>query len=1085
MNTARFSTRPWAAAARAAAGFLLLLLAMNGRGQQALENVVFTAGTVTRDSAGRDWAYVLWQTTEPALLRGKTLALYAKPGAPSAAGNYARKAIVALHQDPLVLAPILNRAASVGDNITELDASMSALFQKILPAGLLTPAEKLSAIIRGSLGDPEHENNLQLLARFHPGVAMALGMAHAEPIGAGLTTFELRQFDAARGQDAGVVGRVTVEAGHAVLMPAPSPPVAVPEVDDNGNPKPESAKGELNVKLRWATPDALRRLSILNYGFNVYRITKTFAEAPANNFHLTPPDITTLLTLAGSNTNVHRLNQAPILKTRDFDPGGAPGQVADFISGLRDLTTYFMADDNDRFLPGGRPFVDGEQYYYFVTARDILGRDGLVSAGTRVTVCKRMPPLAPKGLNVVNDYKYAGGAGQQALMLVWPQNAVTTEDPITEYWVYRWTSVSNMQANEANLLANRIAIVPHLPGLEKQTNLDLGLPGSPILPADASRTFWYSVRAVNLAACGPLASGNSAPAYGVLRDREGPGSPTGYIEINCVKPAVRYVGNTGEPSNEPLDNTRFYYRLECHRTAFEIAWAEFYALLSNGSNYLGRTAFFGSDPTVSVLADYPRPISDSPRFFCRVGLNDGQVSDYAFSTQIAPPVTGIGVIAFVGDVVVSTGRVGNTPGGTNDPCVRHTPIPPGGGGTVAPGPCLNVSLHPKTRAWKVYRRIDDGNPTLIKTGTNGPSLSFNFCDDAPPANLADGCYYVQAFDENGNVSPMALLGCVQIAGTTPIPVPVLSTISQASNEARMNLRWFCTPHAVERFEVGIAAWDGGKFLSLPSLLSTQLSMVPNAISTPLVVKGVTNTYTMDLRRTPQIGPALGTTGPVFTVSVPIDTNVEYTVFVRALGNKDTPGTNSNVQQFKWSPTRLDQPEVPWPARDLPSVTSSFHPGIRATQLRDVFDGLAVRIGRVRADLTPQELTNRPVRIPAHTENPLKWVYTNNPSGGAVLPLVLYRCQVPNVAYPNVSGDVTQVSPLMEQIAYSTSGGAVFLHDPFIRLWREPNVTLDYDLYLVDTQPVVIGARYKYMLVRFKPNHEIEQVITTNEVEVQP
>jgi hypothetical protein len=74
---------------------------------------------------------------------------------------------------------------------------------------------------------------------------------------------------------------------------------------------------------------------------------------------------------------------------------------------------------------------------------------------------------------------------------------------------------------------------------------------------------------------------------------------------------------------------------------------------------------------------------------------------------------------------------------------------------------------------------------------------------------------------------------------------------------------------------------------------------------------------------------------------------------------------------------------------------------------------------------------------------------------------------------------------MEQIAYAIEGGGVTIYDPFIRLWREANAVDYFDLYLIDTQPVVIGAKYKYLLARFKPNHEIDQVIATNEVEVQP
>ncbi|HXI54112.1 MAG TPA: hypothetical protein VNH84_21520, partial [Candidatus Saccharimonadales bacterium] len=966
---------------------------------------------------------------------------------------------------------------------TELDSAMGSLFQSILPAGLLTPAEKLSAIIRGSEGDPDREKSLQLLGRLHPGVAMALGMAHAEPIGAGLTTFEIRAWDAAKSQDLAVVGRVTVEAGHPITLPAPDRPVPVPEVDDKARAKPESVKGDLNVKLRWSTSADLRRLSILNYGFNVYRITKSFAQA--NLFDVTPPTPLQLLTLAAGNPNVHRVNQAPVMKTRDFDPGTGAGQVADFSSSSSDRTTYFVADDNDRFLPGGAPFVDGSEYYYFVTARDILGRDGLVSAGAPVLLCRRMPPLSPKGLRVLNDYALELFGPRQSLQLVWPQNASTPGDPTTEYWVYRWTSVSNMVANEADPTINRIAMVPHVNGLNSRTNLDYGLIGSPTVAANAGETFWYSVRAVAKGACTNV-SGNSAPAYGVLRDREGPGAPTGFIEFDCIKPTVRFVGTASEQPNAPLDGNRFYFRVECLRSSPAIAWAEFYAQLNGGSNYLGRQAFVVGEPSVAISVNYPRPGSDSAAFFCRVGLADGQVSDYAMSGTVPPPTTGIRVVLFAGDVIVTSAHVGNVAGVPNDPCNRHTPLPPSGGGSVK-GPCVNVNLHPKTRAWKVYRRLDDGPLTLLKAGTNDATLTVNFCDDTPPPNFANGCYYVQAFDANNNASPMALLGCIELEGTTPLPIPVLGAIGQGGSDSNptMTLTWFCPPHGVDRFEVGIASKAAETSVPLPANVSPLLSTTPTVTKTILVVKGATNSYDLDFRRTPQPGPLFGTAGAQFSVNVAIDKNLEYTVLVHALSPGKDVGTNSNIQQFKWRPARVDQPQVPWPARDLPPVTTGFNPDIQAVQLSSVFDGLAVRIGRVPVDPASELPLTYPLRVPGTPADPLSWVFTNSISGERVLPIALYRYQVPNANYPNVSGDVTQVSPLMERIAFAIEGGRTAVYDPFIRLWREPNVQSYFDMYLIDTQPVVVGARYKYLLARFKPNHEIDQVIGTNEVEVQP
>src|SRR5262249_43834698 len=105
--------------------------------------------------------------------------------------------------------------------------------------------EKLSAVIRGSEGDPDHANNLLLLAALHPGVNLCLGRADAELIaGAGKTTFEIREYDMAKGQDIAVIGRGTVTANAPLMLPAPGGPVPVPEYPV------DSAKGHLNVKLR-------------------------------------------------------------------------------------------------------------------------------------------------------------------------------------------------------------------------------------------------------------------------------------------------------------------------------------------------------------------------------------------------------------------------------------------------------------------------------------------------------------------------------------------------------------------------------------------------------------------------------------------------------------------------------------------------------------------------------------------------------------------------------------------------------------------------------------------------------------------
>src|SRR5436190_92861 len=114
------------------------------------------------------------------------------------------------------------------------------------------------------------------------------------------------------------------------------------------------------------------------------------------------------------------------------------------------------------------------------------------------------------------------------------------------------------------------------------------------------------------------------------------------------------------------------------------------------------------------------------------------------------------------------------------------------------------------------------------------------------------------------------------------------------------------------------------------------------------------------------------------------------------------------------------------------------------------------------------------------------------AGGAdaVLPAVLYRLQVTNINFPKVSGDVTQVSPLMEKLAIQRYTNQFYYGSDAIDglIGRSPNIEFvpgderdGYGIYLFDSQPVISGATYRYYLVRFKPNHEIDQIIPAGDV----
>src|ERR1019366_794118 len=76
------------------------------------------------------------------------------------------------------------------------------------------------------------------------------------------------------------------------------------------------------IRLRWGTSPALRRLSLLGYGLNIWRNPLT--NALALGYNTNPPSI---LQLQGGAFN--RVNQGPVIATKDFDVGHGIGSADD------------------------------------------------------------------------------------------------------------------------------------------------------------------------------------------------------------------------------------------------------------------------------------------------------------------------------------------------------------------------------------------------------------------------------------------------------------------------------------------------------------------------------------------------------------------------------------------------------------------------------------------------------------------------------------------------------------------------------------------------------------------------------------
>ncbi len=1079
MRRSRFSPGRKCGAVLAA---LLLGGAGPGRGlaqPSLLPDTFFTVGTTTADAGGRQWAYLLWVGSDNQLVLGRSFAVYAKAGDAASTNPFERRAITGLQTEPPVIRALLNRAVSIGEDLPRLEERVNNLFAALQPpAGPLE--EKLSAAIRGSLEDPARLNNLVLLGRLHPGVNFCLGYAHAEVIPAGQTTFEIREYDKANDRDLGVVGRVTVTAGSPVALPRPGPVVQVPETDP---------RGDLNVKLRWAAPDALRRLTLLNHGFNVYRVTRAHAEA--QGWHTTPPSADVLRQAAQSHSAVKRVNELPVLKTKDF----SPADVGNF---ALDPKTAFLADDNGRYQPGGVPFENGAQFYYFVTSRDVLGRDWNPSPGLLVTVCDRLPPDAPLALRVENEYSFVGGAAKQKLKVLWRPNTNTT-DTVTGYYVYRWAAPDDVQAAGSNPLLNRIAgPIPHVPGQTLYSYLDDGA-GSPTAPADYSKTFWYTIRSVDNGACGGgNFSAHSRPVFGVLRDRTGPDGPGGRIDVLCCAYAVvpRDPVDFNDPDGRNQDPALAYYEFEVRRERPEVRWAEFYFRELTESNLLGRVYFPPQEPLLVWRWTVPRVQVQEGEilFWCQVGDDRNERSDFGVVTTIRDPkTTTIRRVPFA--VRVDCRKIPRraAAAGQYYPCRgAHNPQPNGPDGGVV-GPDIVITLTPGTKEYRLYRRVDNGPLTLIKQGpANFDDVSqITVQDPDMPANAAVICYFAQLFDEHGNASPLVQIDdCIEIQ--MPMAVPLLAPLEPVGDESspKMKVRWFCPPYGVNRFEVSIANALG----FMPPNPSPDLgTLITNRVKQYLI-GNEPRTNVFFLYRTPPVGPAFGN-GAQFEVTVNIGLGQEYTVMVAAVGPDGLPGPDSNAESLSWHVPPLVGPEVPWPARPLPNL-NVFHPSLQAVRMPDnIFPGLAIRIGdvprrhqanvpRERQDLFPSSLRGH--------RNPMDYVYTNK-LGEKLFPAVVYRVPFPSLEFPQFSQDLIQVTPLMEEIAHEFTtdpqyGNVTVLHDPFIRMTEGVIVgagDLPGGLWLVDTQPVVFGAGYAYLIVRLGPDGEIREVVVVNPVEVTP
>lgn len=1124
--------------------FAVLMAVLPQLRAQAPEPTIVVVGTTIQSPLdGSHWGYLSWLASRPELLRDRPYAVYLKDGAADdPLPQFRHVGTVRPQTDPAAIKTLFERSRHIGQDPAKLDESINAYFDQLHPGGGVPVPDMFGALTAESLQDDNIFQMLVFMGRSHPGAALSLGTGFATRIHNGISTFELREQAPGTGEFTSVVGRVTLSAGNPPALPAPGAPVAVPAADRNGDALPPGdVTNHMNVKLRWASEPELRRQSLLLRGYHVYRVTRAYAEA--NGWHNCPaPALATLdwdAEVAASFPQVAQVNRLPILPRRFYNDAEVVDFNLDEGDGVKGDLDFYTQDDNRHnglaFDADGEPFdqnntfVPGAEFYYYAVCEDLLGRKSATSCGTLIKVCDRTPPVAPKKVRVTNDFAYAANnQSDQRLRVSW--EALPNRENAVAYFVYRWRSLPEFKAAQnsdplllgpENLVAGPIA---HTNGGDTLSVLDNADPAnSPKTGADpefgtpgedAGQTVWYSVVAVDDSSCGGNFSPHSSPAFGVLRDRAAPLGGGGSLLIRCCSVLFESAREGQQTSQrpEPADPLRLTFDLSVARAGSRpevIRQAEFWLYdEKNNLTFPIGIEEFPENPNVPLVfrAGIPRPDPLDGTYFLqgRVINEDGRESPIASIGLTNFPVRFLHTGAFV--ATRNCGIRTITIDQSSD-CDTHEAVAEDGDETI---PVEAELLLPfKIREWRLYRSVNDGPLTLAKQGVLGtPSQAQQtiVVQDLIFA-MAGGrvCYYAQYFDEHSNGGPMKELGCVKFTGLAP-QTPSLARIRPVEDGGNLKarVRWFCPTIGVEYFEVHVTRSPGQPADNLsPALTKDGTTVIKVGVQNGLPMLRTGKRY-----RTGIVGGDLPNNGPQFTIDLEnLAPNETYHAAVTAVGRNGKKSKRSNIEKFVWEPpVEIILPEVNWPARPLPEVTekADWDSRIETRYLGSTITGLrrvGVRIGQDFNSrdcyLNPPDLdpANPVFALPGNID-PVTRVFSDGDYTGAprLLPGMLYRYQVANALFDEVSNDIVQVTPLMETIAhrYETPVGQPLpgcfgarIYDPHIAVTGSPvgHGDVVYDLWLLDSMPVVPGARYAYLMVVFNEAGEIRTVVPAGEVEI--
>ena len=1118
---------------------------------QTASELLTTVGTTVQVS-GNHHAYVLWQPGDAGSTLGKRFAVYSKSGTADTAGSYTRHGIQTLQTSPNTIRALLELgetldAAAAGcyvriDGIYR-DLTLQSNAAPSTPSDVsLDAADKLAFIIQSAVTDNRLLARLFFLGRAHPGVMQALGHGFSLQVTSGVRTYEVREINLSD-NDVRVVGRVTLDTASPVIPAAPAAPVQVFHPVKTGSQYTINAKDNLNARLRWGVGTTLRGQMPHTFGFDVFRVKRSVAESLG--WHTTPPTPAQIVSAvaarnpADPNPDAAVSNDTPVLVADLL----TPAQAADPTNQER-----IDFSDDGVWLTGAdgaltrRPYTDGEQFYFFVAAQTITGSPGLLSPGTLVTMCDRLPPKPASIFSVTSNFvrpaapaDWAIQGGSQFLQVKIRQVAENDNaERAIGYYVYRWESSQQHLSSIGNPAINRIgSMIPHTPGATFITFNDNGA-GAPTLATHANRSVWYTVRAVGATACsGEVLSGHGAPMSGVLRDFRAPDGPTGSFLVCRSIPNVSWTRRQVKlPSENGLPSTYTGMTIEVARVNPTIVEADIEVSVpaaSGGNHTLCKQRLsYRTTNNVRVDLPYREPRSDNSvmtitvRAISANGLTSTPAVKFTTASTDTPYVTHL----FTANASRQCIDVASA-----NPAVHESSEPDGTVNVISGS--ITFPLGQGVKEWRVYRRVgSDGEPSLIAKaeGSTIPNPG-TWVDDAMPAeNGAEVCYYGQILDENANPSPLSILGCVTLVNPD-LPTPMLSDakiLSEMTDRVTIKLEWFCDPIGVDRFEILCAAEGGG----IPNLTGLSEVLDTTAITGLSAERPDLEFYAF---QTPRVGGVIGN-GPAFGMEISAPTDKPLFFVVRACGPGAYPrthGSASNIVTARWKPVISGlQPVIPWPARPMPGdfehrraiETYAYGEGPLWSTVMPLNYGFptGILIGLTRNTILRSSISSSTLVDTATTAD--TWLFKLRESSGDssqltnLMPFMVYRYQVASTRFPTARANLVQCTPLIDRISgvyvkgvrengYQVSDPFLLfvpnaqssIQVPYSGAWTDSvTPTLDFPfnstnrpnyltnstgmIFVKDSLPVTQGAKYRHLIVQFEVRGEIKRIIPLQPVQ---